>query len=282
MVILHVRVDGSEERFLVEGRCTDATRGVVERVSEAYALRLQLRELLALHRAPPADVAHVLSDAAVRAKQLVALDALAQLADRLATEVAAQGSVPPPAPPAADVCAALLFAKRELPRDDTSLSSFCGTANEKSQLTLTMVPGARGGARPLAEALRALAEAAPAHDVSLLAFVSGQAGGGRRGAGCARTARGARADGGGGDEEEEQPRLTSEHVERLWASRAVCGALRSESLRQTLARIDTAPDPERELDRALLDEHFAAFVNDMLVDTGIRDVDSAARVGLTD
>jgi hypothetical protein len=121
MVILHVRVEPAEDRFLVESRCTEQTGRVVQLVSETYALRLQLRELLALHRAPPADVANVLTEAAVRAKQLLALDALAGLAERLAAELAADGVAPPPPPPAADVCASLAFAQCKLLRDKTPL-----------------------------------------------------------------------------------------------------------------------------------------------------------------
>lgn len=266
-----MRVDESQDSFLVESRCTDPTRRVAQLVAETYAARLQLRALLSLHAQPPADIAHALSGGAVRAKQLLALDALARYAEQLGGELAAQGVDAPAPPPVADVCSALVFAKRELPRDETPLSSFCGTTNEKSQLTLTMVPGERGRAPPLDDAVRALGEGAPAQEVSLLAFLSCQAGGAARAPKRARAAHDAMP---AEAEDEERPRLSSEHVERLWASRKVCSALRSESLQQVLTRIDSAANPERELDRALLDEHFAAFVNDMLVEAGIRDVEA--------
>lgn len=280
MVILRVCVadpDGDGDCgdvFLAECRCADPTSRVLQLVAELYSVRLRLRAMLALHADPPAEVAHALSAAAVRAKQLLALEGLARHADRLALELAAQGVDAPPAPPPDGVCSALLFARRELPRDETPLSAFCGTTNEKSQLTLTMVPGAQGRAPPLDAALRALGEGAPAQEVSLLAFVSCQAEGGGRGREPAEPAAGA---GAADDGDDERPKLTSEHIERLWASRKVCSALRSAALQQTLRRIDQSANAERELDRALLDAHFAEFVNDMLVEAGIREPEAAGR-----
>lgn len=268
MVILHVRVDESEDSFLVESRCTEPSRRVAQLVAETYAARLQLRAQLALHAQPPVDIVYALSSGAVRAKQLFALHTLARFVERLSGELVAQGVDVPPPPPVTGVCSALFFAKRELPRDDVPLSSFCGTTNEKSQITLTMVPGERGRAPPLDDVVRTLGENAPAQDVSLLAYVNCQTNGVGRPIEQARDAYDVEQD---EAEDEERPRLTSEHVERLWASRKVCAALRSEGLQQVLKRIDSAANPERELDRALLDVHFAAFVNDMLTEAGIRD-----------
>mmetsp|Transcript_3154 Transcript_3154/g.7769 ORF Transcript_3154/g.7769 Transcript_3154/m.7769 type:complete len:292 (-) Transcript_3154:333-1208(-) len=290
MVILHVTVNAGDaggvgDQFLVESRCTEQTGRVLLQVAELYALRLHLRELLALHAQPPADVLQLLSDAGVRTKQLLVRDALVGHVERLRAEVLAQGGTPPEPPPADDVCAGLTFAKRQLPADATPLSDIFKTTNEKSRLTLALQPGASGRARPLAgeaaqRALAAAAAAPAAVEVSLLAFVSARAdgGGGGRKRSAAEAGGGRGGDDGAGDEE--RPRLSAEQIERLCASRKVCAALRSEALQKALASIDGAAHPERALDLALAtDEHLAAFVHEMLVEAGIRESEAGEGPG---
>jgi hypothetical protein len=272
MVILHVRVDDvGHDEFLVQTRCAEQTGLVVAAVAELYALRVQLREMLAMHDAPPADSVQLLSEAAVRQKRLIDAHTLAQHTQRLGADLAQQGAAAPSAPPAREACAALVFAKKELPRDETPLSAFCGT-NEKSKLTLTLIPSALIRERAsLARAQTHAPSGAPAacDEVSLLAFVSKQADTGRAlgHGGADADARRAKPD----DDDEDRPRLSSEHIERLWASRKVCGALRSASLQEALVRIDSSVHPERELDKAMMDEHFAAFVHEMLVEMGAQE-----------
>lgn len=274
MVILHVCVDDvGHDEFLVQSRCTEQTSVVVAAVAELYVLRVQLREMIAMHSAPPPDSVQLLSEAAVRQKRLIDAPTLLQHVQQLGTELAQQGATAPTAPSATEACAALVFAKKELPRDETPLSALCGT-NEKSKLTLTLIPSALIRERAsLARAQTHAPSAAPACDeVSLLAFVSKQAdtgrvpGHGSDDAGAQRV-HSMQAD----EDDEERPRLTSEHIERLWASRKVCGALRSTSLQEALVRIDSSANPERELDKAMMDEHFANFVHEMLVEMGAQE-----------
>jgi hypothetical protein len=271
MVILHVRVDDlGHDEFLMQSRCTEQTGLVVAAIAELYVLRVQLREMLAMHSAPPSDSVQLLSEAAVRQKRLVDVHTLLQHAQRLGIDLAQQGTTAPLAPSANEACAALVFAKKELPRDETPLSAFCGT-NEKSKLTLTMVPSAL--IRERASLARARTQApcgAPACDeVSLLAFVSQQADPGRALGNGSADADAERAN--MDKDDEDRPRLSSEHIERLWASRKVCGALRSTSLQEALVRIDSSAHPERELDKAMMDAHFAAFVHEMLIEMGAQE-----------
>jgi hypothetical protein len=274
MVILHVRVDDlAADQFLLETRTTEQTRAVFGLVAQLHALRASLREMLALLADPPPESLQLFSVGAVRRKELVDADTLSRHAERLATELARQGlEVPLPTAPA-DACASLAFGKRPLPCDETLLSALCGS-NEKSKLTLTLVPSARVSARaPLTGACKLVDDTPEAEEVSLLSFLSRQSNG-ERGTYGGRGAREEATDFAGldkGEDDEGLPRLTSEHINRLWASQKVCTALRSSGLQQALTRIDQSANPERELDLAMADEHFKRFVHEMLSEVGIRE-----------